>query len=170
MASLISRAMITVIDTVHRRGHAGGLYSTSKLFPAVADSSTAEILLKLNSNLDWHIGFQVYVEGAATFEIFESPTITLDGAAVSLTNKNRSSSNVADGTAFSGPTISATGTSLETDYIPGGQGPHRSGGSGGSGPRQQEWIFKKGLNYLLRVTNTSGSASDISIAAGFYEL
>lgn len=59
---------------------------------------------------------------------------------------------VADGTYFHTPTTTADGT---------GGGPIRSG---------TEIVLNKSTDYLVRLTNTSGSARDMSLEVGFYEL
>ena len=59
------------------------------------------------------------------------------------------------------------GTELFHGYAPGGT---KKEAIGSVRRTAQEWIFKKSEDYLVRFTNRSGAAIDVSIEVEYYEV
>ena len=58
------------------------------------------------------------------------------------------------------------GTLLWAGFIGGG---NKKDAVGGSIQERDEWILQENVQYLLRVTNISAGAADISFQATYYE-
>jgi hypothetical protein len=101
--------------------------------------------------------------------MFENPTVSAEGTAITPINMNRFSSNTPTGDIKHTPTVTGTGTSFGKELIPGGTGPFSIGGIDGRSVRAPEIILHSARTYLIRITNQSGGTIDISFAAGFYE-
>jgi hypothetical protein len=114
-----------------------------------------------------HAKFTVTVTGNSTVQLYEGTTFSVAGAAVSMTNHNRSSSKVFDATVTSGPTVTGVGTQINgTGLIPAGDKHTGGGGEFGFG---NEFILAPSTNYLLRTTNVSGGAIKISMSIEGYQ-
>jgi hypothetical protein len=102
--------------------------------------------------------------GPYTVELFESPTTTANGTAKTAHNNDRNSSNTSGTTVYTGPTVSADGTLLESVLAPSTRG---SAGFDST----EEWILKASTNYLIKITNnTSGAGtSEFAITFAWYE-
>lgn len=158
------------IDTVHAQVHAGNFYTVSKLIQAVAASGTLDIFIINGANYDLHSAFSAAAGGDAYFRIYEGTTVAGNGTALSAINNLRSSSNTSEASFFHTPTVSGVGSLLYEDYIPGG-GVFGSGGSDGGPIRAgTELDLAINTNYLIRLTNATAGAQDLSIGMGFYEL
>ena len=158
------------IDLVHLKVHEGDFYTASHRFEAVADSATVDVLITTGDKaLSFGRGgssSEETVTGSSTKGLPCRITVRVSHRG----NNNRTSSNGTDLTMFYGPTVSAAGTELLSSYIPGGAKSKAIGGAS-EGPAREgsEWILAANTNYLLRTTNTSGGAVDITISVGFYE-
>jgi hypothetical protein len=104
--------------------------------------------------------------GEATFDFYEDPTFSADGTAVLAVNHNRFKTNVANTLFFHTPTIVTNGDLLISGLQPGGSGGNAQGGSSQSD--FEEWILSPG-DYLIRIKNIAGVASNISLQLDFYE-
>jgi len=157
---------LILIDTVHARIHAGQFFTVNHLNLALADNATIVFLIRTGSRVAHARPFAV-VGGDAQFEIFEGPTVTVDGAAQTVVNKNRLSSNTAETLVFLTPTTTGDGTELDDHLIVGGVGPVQSIGSEGS--FAHEWDLNVNTEYLLRLTNRAGAAQPAHLQFDFYE-
>ena len=152
---VITGALATC-DRLHCQIEDGNVYSISKLFTGIANGNSVMVLIKCHADFTINGYATMASEGAWHVSKYETPTITADGTALSAINTNRSSANTVNSTFFHTPTISANGTLLSEKLI----GSSRE--SPGSGEFNR-WHLKKGLNYLIVMTNASGLASDASI-------
>lgn len=97
-----------------------------------------------------------------TFEIYENPTFTADGTTpISAINHNRESAMTAQFTTYSDPpTPTVAGTLITKDRIFGA-----SGGVGQSVAAASlsssgiEFLFKRGVDYALKVTNNTTAST-----------
>lgn len=160
-----SNHLITMGE-VHARIHAGVFYSTSLIDGALVNTAALLILIRSHATQVAHLRVTAALGGDAQFEIFEAPTTSADGAALTPVNLNRITANTPDTLIFSGPTVSADGTPLLDTLIPGGGGPHASGGTGGN---FAEYILAFGTDYLVRLTNISGNTQAASLQVDHYE-
>ena len=160
----VAKALVT-IDTVHNWIHEGVVYTATELNLTLGAAASIDLLLRVPAATFIHFGADIAVGANASLEFFEDPTSSADGSAVLRINRNRASSNTAAMLVFEGPTITGTGTELGTGLIPGGTGGNANGGTAVS---QMEWILTEG-DYLVRLTNISGSAAANSVALHWYE-
>jgi hypothetical protein len=97
--------------------------------------------------------------------LFEAPTITGDGTQGSPKNLNRASANAANLDVYRNATVSADGEELDFMLIPGS----RSVGGSGTEGVETEWILAPSTKYVIKLTNTSGGASDVGLRLFWYE-
>ena len=143
----------------------GHFYSVSKIFAAVADDGVGELLVRVPSNTTLYVN--IFGASTAQFQgfLFEAPTNSDDGTTQAVIATNRSDGKTSGVLAFHTPTITGTGTALGEVVAPGGTKNQSIGSSGGG---NVEWVLDGGKDYLVRITNNSGGAADISIGLGFY--
>lgn len=154
------------MDAVHHMIHEGLMYTSVYLSLSITDDSSIVVLVRTGATQSAHARITAGSGGDATLEVFENPTITLDGSAVDVWNRNRYSSNTAATEVYSGPTVSDFGTSIYYGLMVGGTG-GQAAGSTGSG--FDEWILKANEEYVFRLTNKSGQAHSGFIELNFYE-
>lgn len=98
-------------------------------------------------------------------EFIEQPTVTNEGAPVTVYNRNRRSENPSGMKVFSAPTYSG-GTTLEYKRI------YKEGtgaATPGSGEIEGEWVLKASQYYVFRITNSSNAIINLDADFHFYE-
>lgn len=156
-------------DHVHRKIHEGKFFNVSHIFPVVANSTPADILIDIGSTSDLHSAFAVDVGGNSYFSLFEGATVSANGTALESFNNLRSSTTTADASFYYSPTLITTGSYINEQLIPGGKGGSAiGGGDGGLARAGSEIILASDTKYLLRCLNQSGQDRKISISIGFY--
>jgi len=106
----------------------------------------------------------------AVISLYETPTTTADGTTATTFNYNRNSANTSSLLMYENPTVTAVGTLLESVLIPSGGGGGGSSKPGGFGiDLPTEWILKQNTNYLVAITNNSGSTIDAYVHFFWYE-
>lgn len=165
------------ISHQHSKVHQGVYYNTGHYFDSVADATTVFVYLKLSANFDNHAVIQVGNGGDAKLDLYEDPTTTDNGTSISIINHNRvlalaSPITASSSTAFHTPSFnspSVYGTQLIPGLVlPGGT--KDKGGGAISEAAGEQWVFAAGHNYLIAITNMSGSAQDISVDIAYYEV
>lgn len=97
--------------------------------------------------LGYHL---VAATNAVLVEFFEAPTVTNDGTAQTVVARNRNNPSVAALSVFSGSTVSADGTLLNTSKVfASGQGANRVGGDT---TIPIEWLLKPNTDYIFKLT------------------
>lgn len=157
----------------HSKVHQGVYYGVTHLFETVGNNSTADILIKCSASYENHAVIVIGNEGNCKLQVFETPDLGGNGTAIDIVNHNRSSANVSSSTAFHTPSLNSPftyGASLFNGglFLPGGT--KDKGGGALSTAAGEQWVWAKSKNYLVRVTNISGSAQNISIDIAFYEV
>jgi hypothetical protein len=160
----VGRAIITT-DALHAHTHDGSSYFYTHIFTGVANDAAGEILLQTTSSHAPHMRVIAVAGGAAELELFEGTTFSAAGTSGTPRNRNRFKADSAFLTATHTPTVTDAGTSIFIEEIPGGKGGNSLGGSG----TLDEVVFKTSENYLLRTTNRSGVAQDLSFVLFWYE-
>ena len=162
----ISGSLIS-ISHQHSQVHQGTYFTVSHLFSAVSAGADAELLVRFPAGVTGHMVMKVSAGADATVQLFEAPTASADGTAITPINHNRQSTNTADSTAFYGPTITDDGTRLHSEFLPGG-------GILAPGAiltvNTEQFVLAAGSDYLFRVTNDGAGAENISIDTSYYEV
>lgn len=140
----------------------GKLFSVSKAWEDLADDGVATFLITCHASYHLVTYFEFNSEGAAIIELFETPTISANGTAVTPRNMNRNVVDTINTLVFHTPTISADGTQLLQSSI-------GSGKTGSGSGEAIHWHLKKGLSYYIKLKNVSGSAKTVSMEFKFFE-
>lgn len=164
------------IEVEHSHIHEGISFHADTANEALANNGT--ILLELvvpsgTTDTPIHLkDIDVLVVGVPfKVELIESPTITTGSATITPRNRNRQLTQASYPsilTIKTNPTGISAGTTLETFYVGGGTG-NAGTKSGGNAKKSSEWMLKKGLTYLIRVTNLSGATNLCSISLDWSE-
>ncbi len=145
--------------------HIGQQFTTNTYDEGVATDGVVEWLIRIAATKDAYSDFFVSVGADSLLEIFEGPTSSDDGSALTLINRNRRLVALTPDTlVFKTPTTSADGTQLERLYVPGGT----TGNSPGAAIDNPVGMVLTEGDYLLRLTN-KGSAADLGIIMHWYE-
>ena len=157
------------IDVAHNEVHRGVLFSADYVATGVGNNASVDVLFVVGDDVDAHFVFDISAGGAVQVYLYEAPTISAAGTAVTAYNLNRTSANVPASTVTHTPTVTATGTTTIVNgrYLAGGASAQTRIG-GGLRPGIER-LLAGGETYLLRVTNVSGSAITISAACEWYE-
>ena len=163
---------LIVMGEIHARIHEGKLFSLSHIQNNVANNAYIDVLIKTHASKYMHVRFESGAGGDATFTVHENPTVSNNGTLKSPLNRNRNSDITNFATFYTTPTVSALGTELVNELQPGGSGGFLffGGGSGSSSRGFEEWILKPNEDYLVRLTNISGSLAPLGLGFTFYEV
>lgn len=152
------------IDYVHHRLHEGDLFSVNRVSTGVNIAAPKRFLLKSpDTATQPHFIFSVEAQPGAMVEVFENPTVTVNGSALTAVNNNRRSANTAEMAVFEDPTITVDGTSIFVDRT----GTIASGGKI-SIPYNDEFVLKQNTNYQIKVTPLADSTA-VSAHFNWYE-
>lgn len=155
------------IEWEHSRIHSGRGFSYVDRVDNLANGSSFYWQLDNPAANYAHLRqISVAADGAPVeVRLFEAPTITGNGTQGSPKNLNRVSVNAANLDVYRSTTVSADGEELDFMLIPGS----RSVGGSGTEGVETEWILAPGTKYAIKLTNTSGGASDIGLRLFWYE-
>ncbi len=152
-------------DTVHARVHEGVLFQSDFVNESVADGQAIQLLFNPGP-LKSHIQFQAVSGGDARVELFEDTVVSDPGPVLLRTNRNRNVPDTPIGSSHETPVVSSLGTRIAYLYIPGGNIFLTPGSQLHS---FQEWVLRPDVNYLLQITNTSGTTNALAVAFDWYE-
>lgn len=159
---------VLMIDTPHHEVHEGEMYHASHTVASLANGNNLDLLFRVGAK-EAHTVFEIFAGGQVTVSLFEAPTTSANGTALTAYNMKRNSANVALSAVSHTPTVTATGSVALVNgrILPGGTSPTtRVGG----GIRQGiEWIFAPNTAYLLRINNSSGGAIACNAGLEWYE-
>lgn len=150
---------VTMIGSVHKRIHDGGLFAADVVNESVAAAAAIAILVRTNANVP-HVRVIASIGGDARLTLSEAPVTTADGSAVAIQDRNRTSGLSTTVEIFSGPTVTNAGTNL-LDTI------QATGAGGGLFPFE-EFVLKEDTDYLLTLKNISPAAQPGSVQLDFY--
>jgi hypothetical protein len=154
-------------DSVHDRTHAGQYFSGGHYNGALANNGTLDLLIQNGGASTFHAKFSAQVGGDCTVQIFEGTTFSVAGTAVTMSNHNRASGTAFAGTVTHTPTVTLVGAQVNgTGFAPGGT---KHSGSGGEFGFNNEFVLSPTTNYLLRVTNVSGTTIKLSASVEGYQ-
>jgi len=101
-------------------------------------------------------------------EFLESPTLTDGSTAITVINRNRTSSNTPETVLYSDPTDVSGGTKIDEFYIGGSVGFKAVGGDIIAGVN--EFVLKPNTNYIYKITNEGTADGIIMLRMFFYEM
>lgn len=158
------------IDTIHSHIHAGQLFIAGHTFAAVASAASVDLVIEAPASpKQIHFAFDASASAGGRVSLYKDPTYT-GGTPITPLNMNGNSVNTADAVVRHTPSVSAAGTLLPLGgVVPGGSGGNAAGGSNSDLARGIEIIASYSSKYLLRFTNDSSQAENVSIQFGFYE-
>lgn len=151
----------------HERIHRGEFF-TASLQGAILSDASSDFLIRVAADTSAHMRFFGTVSQNMLGLLFEAPTTSADGSAVTCVDRNRFTKSTATTLIFAGPTVSDDGLNLMDFFIPGGQ---KVGAGGGEGSSFEEFVLSPG-DYLMRVANTLVSPSadgHTGVVVDFYE-
>lgn len=153
---------VPIIEAEHTRIHESVAYTYSSK-QTVLNGASLDFLVVVAAGSYPHLRKYTFVSSGAPCDIFlyEGTTVSANGTIQTASNGNRNSSNTSDISVYLTPTVTGVGTQIHYDLL---GGTKQSGGSAETLP--VEWILKPATNYLLRVTNNSGST--VTIGTNFF--
>ena len=162
-------APVIMVDVNHQRNHDGRAFYAYKLAPdsaPLAALASIDIVLASPAGVYPHLTVEGLCLGDAELYIYEG-TSTNGGTAFTPINRNRNYaiSNPSEVAMVINPTVTAVGTEIDAEIIPGGVGKKSVGGTAGS----LEYVLKPLTNYLFRLTNVNGTAHAASLTLEWYE-
>lgn len=162
-------APVIMVDVNHQRNHDGRAFYAYKLAPdsaPLAALASIDIVLASPAGVYPHLTVEGLCLGDAELYIYEG-TSTNGGTAFTPINRNRNYaiSNPSEVAMVINPTVTAVGTEIDAEIIPGGIGKKSGGGAAGS----LEYVLKPLTNYLFRLTNVNGTAHAASLTLEWYE-
>ena len=158
---------LPVVDVNHYRLHEGRAFLAYYLQNGVAplaDAASINIAIAANAGYAPHMTIGAFCGGDSTLFIYESATAS-GGTAFTPVQRNRISTTTSNVAMTINPTVTATGTELYKEFLPGGVKKKAGGGGGES----LEFVIKPLTNYLIRLTNISGSAQTAEVTLEWYE-
>jgi len=157
---------VTQSRAIHNRIVHSNQWIASYKWAAVAAAASVFFHIKVGAGLNAHGVIRISTGAAVTFYVYENPTLTDDGTALSNVCENRQTTAVPDAACFRDPTITANGLQLEIGIF-GTAGRFTAAGStienGGY------FLLKIGESYLIRVDNDDDAAQDVSISYMWHE-
>lgn len=162
-------APVIMVDVNHQRNHDGRAFYAYKLAPdsaPLAALASIDIVMASPAGVYPHLTVEGLCLGDAELYIYEG-TSTTGGTAFTPINRNRNYaiSNPSEVAMVINPTVTAVGTEIDAEIIPGGGGKKSGGGTAGS----LEYVLKPLTNYLFRLTNVNGVAHAASLTLEWYE-
>lgn len=160
---------LKVIDALHAKTHEGIAYELTILATNVAAGSALNILLQCDWKHSVHIRPAFASEGPCRGFIFEGPTFSNAGSALTPKNRNRMPwAPAAKVIATQAPTLSNDGEQLTVAPIFSASGPGHTS-TGGTHGTFEEWVLNNNEDYLFRIVNDDAGAKDLWLSLTFYE-
>lgn len=162
-------APLITVDVNHQRNHDGRAFFAYKLYPTaskLAAGASIDIVIAAPSGVLLHMTVEAFCQGDAEFYLYEGSSTT-GGTPFTPINRNRNYavSNPSQSAMVINPTITALGTELDGQIVPGGVGKK----SGGGDSATLEYVLKPLTNYHFRLTNVNGTSHAASMTLEWYE-
>lgn len=140
---------LRTVDHVVANLHAGDLFWHSSGNSLA--TATSAYLLFITGAMEVHMVYNTLKTDNApvAIEFYEGCTVSANGFALPVYNKNRNSTMVAQSLVYGGPTVVTPGTLLSADVIYGGNKDASATGL------PNEWLLKANTKYLFKVTNNA---------------
>lgn len=134
---------------------AGEMFVASRFGSAVANNGTLELLVTTAATRASTLRVRSQPNASVRLQLYEDPTASNDGTANAAVPVQRNSSATPLATVTHTPTTSSPGTLL-MECIPDDEGPIN-------------WNLKPSEQYLVRLTNVSGGATNLSLILEIFE-
>lgn len=144
---------LVTIDAAHHEQHEGYGFTFTDGPTTLASSGTRTILVAVGVG-GIHFVPQIDASLSGIWHIYEGPTCSANGTAVTVFNRFRSSLNASTTTVYHTPTCTADGTQIEAGNVGSGGASNRLGGSSGT---RYEFLLTPAQKYLVRFTADSNS-------------
>ena len=164
---------LTVIQEQHRLIHDGMFYQTSGKQTGLLNAGVEDFLMVTPAFNFPHIQIMQlnFGRGDIDFVAYENTTVSDNGTPLPIENVNRNSSNVPALDLYASPTVTGVGDHIFTLWVPPtGTGTGQSANGVAGVGQGSEWILAPSTNYLVRLTNNSGSTIDWSYEFAWYEI
>ena len=160
---------LDMMEHAHYQVHQSNFWSVSNIFSIVAPSSTIEMLLDTGTHKT-HLGLSFAFGGDCNSFIIEGVTVSALGTTLTAYNNNRAAPTATLNNWYASPTSATGGTTIFSEYIPGGTGNFANGGAGG-GPVKSgaEWLLAPNTKSLFRLNNLTNQTHTASMTFNYYE-
>lgn len=157
---------LVAIEIEHHKVHEEVFYFVSDIDTDVDTAPPKYWHIKTpDSSIRFHVKVNIETDTGGLVELFENPTTTDDGVALTPYNADRNSSNVSSVEFYRDPTVGADGTRLQVARI----GAGRDKKLGGVARPGSEWILKQNEQYLIKITPDADNA-EVTINIEGYEV
>jgi|GEM_PF-927157 hypothetical protein len=161
---------LITIDINHQRLHEGrGFYShvfkdaNNKL----ADNASIDMVFAAAPGVSPHLSYTAECGAAAEIYLYEG-TVTSGGTTYTPVCRRRVNPQTSDVAMVVDPTVSSVGTVLSATFLDGGAASGSSKNAGGH-IESLEWVLNPLTNYMVRLTNKSGSSEVAHLSLYWYE-
>ena len=156
--------LVTPIE--HNLVHDGVVFSCFHTFGAVPAATSRWLHVKVPASYVAHMRFRFMAEAKIDYYVYENPTLTGDGTALTEFDMNRVTANASNVDVYHTPAVTAVGTMIDSGMI-GTTG--FLADTGGSVSPMRDWMFKPSESYLIGANNNDAAAKDIVIQLTWYE-
>lgn len=154
---------IVSIPGEHYQVHAGRHFFVSN-GQDVASGNTLQHLIKVpNRDMEYHFTYAIDAEGEMEIGLYEGTTVSANGTALTIVNRNRMSEKNPTMLLYTGPTVSDAGTLLDYNIVGSGKS------FGGRTRGEQELVLKPGTDYLFNIENAGVGALWVDWNYDWYE-
>lgn len=159
---------IDTIEHAHYQVHQSNFWSVWSKFPIVEPSASVDVMDVISSTRKVHIGMGMACGNTFQIDINEGVTATGSGTTLTAYNNNRSAPTTTSALWFASPTGITLGTTIYSEWVPGGDKQTNIGGTGGGPVRGgAEFVLAKSQKYLFRVTNLSANTQTVGMIFGY---
>lgn len=158
---------LVVTPVEHSLVDQGVMFSCFHSFLLVPAANSRWLHIKVPATHSCHLRFRFMSEAKIDYYMYENPTLTNDGTALTEYDLNRVTANASNVDVFHTPTITNTGTMIDNGMI-GTSG--WLGDTGGSVSAMANWKLKPSESYLIGANNNDAAAKDIVIQLTWHEV
>ena len=153
---------LVTISHPHHEIHSGDMFADSGQETLGSGSSTELLFITPDTDKYAHMLVRARSTGEANYTLYEDTTVSANGVACSIFNRDRNSLNTPTMQCFDGPTITDDGTLLHEEHFGAGQL------TSGESRDESEIVLKRNTKYLVRLTSEA-AGNDVSRIVEWYE-
>jgi len=155
------------LDVNHLRLHEGRAFYAYAMYPysaMLAAGASINIAVAWATGKTPHLIYEANCGGDAEVYMYENAVVT-GGTSLTAFNRNRTSATTSASALLLNPTVTSTGTLLESQFIAGGVGKKAGGGDAYA----SEQVLNSLTTYLFRLTNVNGTSHMAHLYLEWYE-